>query len=96
MRGLAPGGVGPGWAGGAVEGGEVFYGGGEWSHVFTECDEIVSVERQLYKSTKHLKVNPDPVVSPRSLSGRVGKIGTVTDIQQKNPVITGFFCVRGL
>lgn len=32
MRRLAFGGVGPGWAGGAVDGGEVFDGGGEVGH----------------------------------------------------------------
>jgi len=32
VRGLVLGGVGPGWAGGAVEGGEVFDGGSEVGH----------------------------------------------------------------
>ena len=32
MRGLALGGVGPGWAGGAVEGSELFEGVGEVGH----------------------------------------------------------------
>lgn len=34
VRGLVFGGVGPGRAGGAIEGGEVFYGGGEFCHCF--------------------------------------------------------------
>jgi hypothetical protein len=38
---LALGGVGPDRAGGPIEGGEVFDGGGEISHVFSERYEFV-------------------------------------------------------
>ncbi len=47
VRGLAPGGVGPCRAGGAVERGEVFDGGGEVGHDFQIIEKLYGVATQL-------------------------------------------------